>query len=233
MNVLDAVSPSFIISRGNHAMSDSPKKKPRKFIRFCSWFNLLFLLAILILIFVISERWWLGVIATYAPRMFYLVPGAVLLLAGLFVDRKTAVVSFLGIFIFAFVGLEFSIPGFGSARSEGTQPLRVVTCNVHRFLPDFDSVLEEVGHQKPDLLFLQETRGTIPVSLKAKFKGWNHISSDAYWIGSAYPLRLAGTCETVAFNGRVSAIAAEVGHPDGTFLAINIHPWTARLGIQE
>lgn len=183
----------------------------------------------LILLFGISERWWLGTVLTYAPRAALLIPGLILLPFSLFAGRAAAGVNAVSLALTSIPIMEFQMPlRFGS--SPVGEPIRVLTCNVQRFKPDFDSLLAEIVATDCDLVVLQEAKGDKPQSLLDAFDGWHVVSTFEFWIASRDPVVLLSRCQSQVFN-RESAIAVEVQAETGSFVLVDVHLVTARHGL--
>jgi endonuclease/exonuclease/phosphatase (EEP) superfamily protein YafD len=109
--------------------------------------------------------------------------------------------------------------------------LRVISCNVQRYEPDFDAVLREITSHKPDVVALQEALW-VDERLGRTFPGWHTIHEDEYWIGSRYPLKRVGLCRSKPFD-RISGLSVEIDAPGGPIVLHNLHLTTARFGFVE
>lgn len=186
------------------------------------------------LVFEVSEDWWVGTVATYAPRLPMLFPALLLGLAGWHWHRWSILPNVLaaGIIAGPVAGFQFSAISSdgGAAMSPGSE-LRVVSCNVQNFEPDFAAVLAEISRVNPDVVAFQEAR-EMPPLLEKYFGTWHTVHRGEYWIGSRYPLEQIATCEAAAFD-RMTALQVLVRHPRGDFLVTNLHLMTARRGLSE
>jgi len=200
-----------------------------------SGLNLAIVLGVLILLFVVSERWWLGAAVTYLPRLPWGVPAILLCVAAWFWHRPSLWVNVLSLALVAGPVLEFRAPFLSDHRpaavSAAATPLRIVTANIQGYRPDFASVLSEVSRFQPDVVVLQEARGESPL-LDDFFPNWHRLHVDYYWIGSRYPLKLVTACNTEAFD-RVAGLVVELETPAGPLLVANIHQMTARRGLKD
>jgi endonuclease/exonuclease/phosphatase (EEP) superfamily protein YafD len=107
--------------------------------------------------------------------------------------------------------------------------ISVVSCNVNHFGPDFESVLREITSFSPDVVALQETTGDAHL-LPQYFPGWHVIAEDQYWIGSRYPLRRLGLCDSKIFR-HATALSVRVDAPQGPFILNDVHQTTPRFGF--
>jgi endonuclease/exonuclease/phosphatase (EEP) superfamily protein YafD len=133
---------------------------------------------------------------TFLPRLPWLLPGALLLAASLLARSKvfwinlaTALFVLLAITQFNVPWQNLSEPESSETRNEGT--LRIVSCNVQTFTPDFSVVLREIQRAKPDLVALQEASRP-PRLLLDYFEGWHQVQVRGLWVASKWPLRLLG-----------------------------------------
>ena len=215
--------------------SKSSGRRWKRLITTGSWANLCLAIAMIILIFGVSERWWLGAAATYAPRGLALLPSVFLVPLSIIVSRWMLGVNLLAVILIAFFAMEFNIPIGGAAgeAAANATPLRIASLNVQRFKPDFDAALAEIGASERDLIVLQESELDKPASLAAHFSdGWHIASRAEYWVASRYPVRYLEEHRSTVFKRR-SAAAFEVDHPDGAFRLICVHTSTARHGLMH
>ena len=202
-------------------------------LRALSAANLALVIAFLIVLFVVSERWWLGTVATYSPRALVMIPSLLLILPSVFVDRWAALLNTVAALLVAIVAMEFNLPvGGKQTAGAGTQPYRVISSNIQRFEPGFEITLDEILSTERDLVVVQEALGPGTAKLTAAFPGWYIVSESEYWVASRYPAKLVGTCRNKDVE-RLSAVAVEIDHPDGPLVLINVHPRTARFGMRR
>lgn len=198
-----------------------------------SGLNLALVVGLLVLVFVVSERWWLGTLATYLPRAPWAAPSLVLSLVAVFWHRPSLWINLIALGLVIGPLMDVRAPGLTRSlqadRRPTTHALRIVSCNVQAFRPNFAEVMREVLHFQPDIVALQEARGEHPL-LAESFPDWHHLHHDYYWLASRYPLKLIASCETAAFD-RVAGIIVEVDAPGGPIIVANIHQMTARRGL--
>ncbi|MDX1966122.1 MAG: endonuclease/exonuclease/phosphatase family protein [Planctomycetaceae bacterium] len=215
----------------------APPPRPSRMARVVwalSGLNLATVIAGLLLLFVVSERWWLGTVLTYLPRAPWAVPSILLALAGLFWHRPSLWANVLALLLILGPVMEFRAPWLADARSgppvaAAAHSLRFVSANVQGYKPDFAGVLTEVAKFKPDVVVLQEARGEHRLLVEF-FPDWHRLHVDYFWIGSRYPLTLKHTCQTAAFD-RVTGLVAEIETPDGPVIVADVHQMTARRGL--
>lgn len=214
--------------------NDNPRKKRKpaaRLVIFLSFVYLFSVLGFLVILFGVSENWWLGVVFTYGPRAFALVPGILLLAISLPVDRRAVIPNLVGLVLVIFVAMEFQLPRPSSG--PGTGSMRIASCNVNKFRPDIDSVIEEILALEPDLVVLQEAKFQLAKDLlNPRFEGWSIVQSGEYWIASRFPASLVESRRTDDFDREI-AIAAKIEGLPRPFTLINIHTSTARHGIAK
>src|SRR5690349_15850438 len=123
--------------------------RPTRALRSVRWLtaaHAVGVVALWFLIWEVSESHWLGSVATFLPRLPWLLPGALLLIASLFARSKLFWINLVTTLFVLFAVAEFNVPwrqwtrqAAPTARDERT--LRVVSCNVQNFAPDFSVVL--------------------------------------------------------------------------------------------
>lgn len=192
--------------------------------------------AVIGLVFVVSESWWVGTVLTYLPRAPWALPALVL---GVLASRwhlPSLGINLLALLLVLGPLMEFRAPWLAEQRvvaaaTEASRPLRFVSANVQHYRPDFAALLQEVHRHRPDVLVLQEAIGDHPLLIES-FPDWHRLHYDYYWIGSRYPLRLLQECETAAFD-RTAGLVVEIETPQGPIVVANIHQMTARRGLVD
>lgn len=200
-----------------------------------SGLNLAVVVGALLFVFVVSEHWWVSTAITYLPRSPWAIPSLALAVAGLIWHRPTLWINLIAFLMVAGPLMEFRAPGFTgpfitSAQTK-TATLRVVSCNVQAYKPNFADVLREVHRFQPDVVVLQEARGDHPL-LKESFPDWYTLHYAYFFIASRHPLKEIARIETEAFD-RPTGLLVEITTPDGPVVLADIHQMTARRGLQS
>jgi endonuclease/exonuclease/phosphatase (EEP) superfamily protein YafD len=214
--------------------ADTHRWTAARAVQLLSIIYLIVVVGLLVLVFVISERWWVGSVVTYLPRVAWAAPAIVLTVAAGLWHRPSLWWTVLALGLVAGPLMELRGPGMNVAQpvpQAVSQRLRVVSCNVQAYRPDFADVVREIQQFDPDVVAMQEARGEHPLLLDA-FRGWEKLHLDYYWIGSKYPLRLVHECAVESFE-RTSGILVEVQTPQGPVLLANLHLMTARRGLSN
>jgi endonuclease/exonuclease/phosphatase (EEP) superfamily protein YafD len=201
-----------------------------------SWFYLAALAGLCWLLFVVSESWWVSTVLTYAPRVPFAAPTLGLLVASMFWHRPSLWVNVVSLAVVLGPVMGLSLPASrllspAVAESAGNLELKVVSCNVQAFKPNFAQVLEEIAVIDPDVVALQEAFPLSPL-LDEAFRGWYTVRHDRYWVGSRFPLKQVAQCEVPIFE-RSAGMVVEIETPSGPVLLGDIHQMTARRGLLE
>ena len=212
-------------------------KQKRRFSRWTLWasiLNLLFTMALVISMLEVSENWWLTGTLIFVPQLPLLIPSLCLFVASLVFNIRAALLNVvcLVLILFSLCGASFSMKAFDTVPNSARN-IRVLSCNVQNFQLDFSKVMREVSRIKPDILAFQEARDTPPETLTQFLKGWNFQHVDEFWVGSRWPVKLVGSCETTPYDNRVTALKVQVETPNGPVLLSNVHLMTARRGLSE
>lgn len=198
--------------------------------------NFTLLLGVCYLIYGVSESWWVGTVITYAPRLPFVIPSIGLLIVSLFRSREFAGINLISTMIGLFPVMGLIIPNGSildqSLPTERHSSLKIVSCNVQEFRPDFSKVLEEIVVINPDIVALQEALHTDEL-LESHFHDWHKVHIGNFWIGSRYPLKPIASCEVSQFGGRLAGIVVEIETPAGAITVANVHQMTARRGLTE
>ncbi len=215
---------------------NSPKTRAAaRWVIGLSWFNLAALGLLYWLLFVVSESWWGSTVLTYAPRMPFAAPALGLLVASLFWHRPSLWVNAVSLAVVLGPVMGLSVPASRlwspSSSEPGELELKIVSCNVQAFKPNFAKVLEEIAVVDPDVVALQEAFPLSPLLDKA-FRGWHTVSHDRYWVGSRFPVKLVAQCEVPIFE-RSAGMVVEIETPSGPVRLGDIHQMTARRGLME
>lgn len=200
-----------------------------------SWLNLAALGVLCWMLFVVSESWWFSTVLTYAPRLPFLAPSLGLLVASLFWHMRSVWVNAVSLVVVLGPVMGLSVPVSRllspSVVEVGEFELKIVSCNVQAFKPNFPLVLKEIDVIKPDVVALQEA---FPHSslLDQAFRGWYTVRHDLYWVASRFPLKLVTQCDVPVYQ-RTAGIVVEIETPAGPVLLADIHQMTARRGLTE
>ena len=187
------------------------------------------------LIFIVSESWWVSAVLTYAPRAPFVAPTLGLLMASLFWHRPSLAVNAVSLLVVLGPLMGLSLPISRLAGASAAIPdqfeLKLVSCNVQAFQPNFAKVLEEIAVIQPDVIALQEAFPLSPL-LEETYRDWHTISHDRYWVGSRWPIKKLADFEIPSFE-RSAGLVVEIETPRGPVVLSDIHQMTARRGLME
>ena len=213
--------------------------RPPRVARWLRWLTAAHLIGIVgvwFLVWEVSESHWLGSVVTFLPRLPWLVPGLLLIAAALLARSRMFWLNLATLLFALFAVTEFNVPWNRITSSSASavhdeQTLRIVSCNVQVFEPDFSLVLREIQRAKPDVIAFQEAFRP-PRQLLEQFADWHHLRVRGFWIGSKWPLRVLGECQTDVYS-HLSGLAVEVDAPFGKFVLADVHLMTARKSLVE
>jgi endonuclease/exonuclease/phosphatase (EEP) superfamily protein YafD len=198
-------------------------------VRTLAWLNLAAVVAVVVLICGVSERWWLSALLTYLPRQPYAVPALLLLPATLIVCPKLAWTQLVALVLVLGPLMGPTVPSDAvSAPVAGRRKLRIVSGNLQEGRGSVRKLMAEIEPFQPDVVVFQEAADGCEALLQM-FDGWQVVHLDSYFIGSRYPLRVVDHCRAKAFD-RWTAVAVEVDTPDGQAIVTNVHMMTPRHG---
>lgn len=197
-----------------------------------SWINLIVLLFISWLLFAVSENWWLSSALTYAPRTPYLVPALGLLLGSCLWHRSSISVNLISIAMVSvpIMGLSLPMTTFSREASGGSGTLKVISCNVQDYRPDFASVLAEISRFNPDIVAFQDARSESTL-LKKFFESWHVARDGEYFVASRYPLKMVAIGHFEPFD-RDAVMQCEIELPSARIMFFNVHQMTPRHGLR-
>ena len=192
--------------------------------------NLLAITALVVVCLHFSENWWLSGALIYLPQTPLVIPSVCLLGCSLMWHLRSALLNLtsIGLILVCLCDAQFSMKPFHKIPDTGRN-VRLITCNVQNFEPNFGQVLREVSRFKPDVLVLQEAR-QVPKMLKDNLEGWNWRHQAGLMVGSKWSLSEGKLCHTSPYD-RPTAMAVQIETPSGTIMVGNLHLMTARRGL--
>ncbi len=189
-------------------------------------------IALLVLLSVVSERWWVSAALTYVPRAPFLLPSLLLLLPCLLVDRRLLLVNALcGVLVAGpIMGATAPIKAVAPAPAN-RPPLVVLSCNVQNGESELARAIAEFDAARPDIVALQETKWGYD-ALTRYFADWHTVHVGEFWVSARFPVKVVAECESATFE-RKTALLCQVEAPHGPLLLCNVHLNTARHGLVE
>ncbi|MEX0725858.1 MAG: endonuclease/exonuclease/phosphatase family protein [Planctomycetaceae bacterium] len=197
-----------------------------------SWLNAVGVGLLWLLIFAVSERFWVGTALTYFPRWPWVLPSLALMLAGVLCHRKYAALNLISaaMVMGPISQYQFQL-GEPASIPVNAKPLTVVTCNVQGYRQDFLQVIREIIRLDPDIIAFQEALPDNELVQK-HFGKWHAVHRGEFWVGSRYPVHFVDECRSQAFDRR-TAVCVTVDTPAGEVVLVNVHQMTARRSLNE
>ncbi|MBI5759249.1 MAG: endonuclease/exonuclease/phosphatase family protein [Planctomycetales bacterium] len=202
-----------------------------RLVKRLSWVNLIVVAAVTVLIKFLSEEWWVTTPVVYLPRSLFLIPSAALLILSCARSWRAVAINLVAAAVVAgpLMNLQYPFGGEAVAAANKERTLRIVSCNVQRFRPDFASVLEEISRMNPHVIALQDA--DVPSRLlKQYLQDWHVASEGEFLVASKYPVRFVDKCRPGAFL-RTSVARFEIDTPAGTILLYDLHQMTPRRAL--
>jgi vancomycin resistance protein VanJ len=228
------------VDRSNASAPARPRfQNPKVLRRRYKWWtftlsslNLLAVACLVIACLQFSENWWLSGALIYLPQTPFLIPPVCLLGCSLIWHIRSALLNLtsIGLILVCLCGGRFSMKAFNEVPDSGHN-VRLITCNVQDFKPNFGQVLREISRFKPDVLVLQEARH-VPDMLQEYLAGWNWQHQSGLMVGSRWRLSEGKLCHTSPYD-RNTAMTVRIEAPSGTILLGDVHLMTARRGLTD
>jgi endonuclease/exonuclease/phosphatase (EEP) superfamily protein YafD len=213
------------------AAARPPRRWLAKIVRRLSVLTLLAVILATAALWFVSERTWWGTLFTFLPRHAFLAVPTLLCVCSLFADRPSILLNVVSMLLAAGPLMGGRIP-FDTLWVGKTPeaPLKVVSCNVQVFEPDFESVLRDITALKPDVVALQEAPGDHEL-LPRFFPGWHTLRVDQFWVGSRYPLHKSDVCNTGGVFPQPTVFTVHIDAPQGAFVLHDVHLTTPRFAF--
>ena len=204
-------------------------------VAWLSWVNLFVLLAVSLLLFAVSENWWFSSALTYAPRVPWLFPTLGLLVASCLWNWSAVPVNAISTMMVAVPIMGLSLPLSHWMAPPPANPqaliLKVISCNVQDFRPDFESVIAEISRFNPDVVVFQDARSDLKL-LDQYFEAWHVIREGEYFLASRYPARFVAMGHFDSFD-RNAVMQCELDLPSTKAMFFNVHLMTPRHGLRS
>lgn len=138
-----------------------------------------------------ADRFWLGALNFYLPQAMWALPGILLAVCFLKIDRFWLWLPILCIAWVLGPIMDFHwSPESGGAAAYPADPvrLRVMTWNIKYGQYDLEPLLSDLERYNPDVVFFQDAGGALAGPLRGYFRDWQVRSHGQYVIASRYPL---------------------------------------------
>jgi len=209
-----------------------PAARWPRLVAVLSWGNLALMMLVSFLIFSVSENWWFSSALTYAPRLPYLVPTVGLLIAAAVWHRASLLVNLIALAVVTIpiMGLTLPVAAWTAPSPTGGPMIKLISCNVQDYRPDFAGMLAEVGRYHPDVVLFQDARSQSRV-LDEYFRDWNTVHDGEFFAASRFPLRLVSVGHFEPFD-RDGVLQVELDIDGRKIMVFNLHQMTPRHGLR-
>jgi vancomycin resistance protein VanJ len=222
-------------------MSDKPSARSTRWTVFLTvgvWLYLVGILGVALLIFRLSDVWWLATVFLFAPRWIWALPLVGIVPAALLLRRRKLLWPLAPAALLLLAVNGFELPSLSSLLSDREPAdLRVMTYNIGGGKPDPADIVALLDKIAPDVALFQECESPIGAARPAlEQKGW-HV--DVTWgscIASRYPIikvdirdpkdiwEMGGSGVIARYEIRKSGFRVNV---------VNLHTETVREGLAE
>lgn len=209
-----------------------PQAARSRWIAGLSWGYLGLVMVVSFLLLSVSENWWFSSAMTYAPRIPYLAPAAILLVLSALWHRGSIAVNLISLAIVAVpvMGLTLPVAAWTAPSPSAGPTLKLVSCNVQDYRPNFAGILEEVARFNPDVVVFQDARSESKL-LEAFFAKWHHIHDGEFFAASRFPLKLVAIGHFEPFD-RDGVLQCELDVDGRKVMLFNVHQMTPRHGLR-
>ncbi|MEX1233297.1 MAG: endonuclease/exonuclease/phosphatase family protein [Planctomycetaceae bacterium] len=206
-------------------------------LRLSTFVNALGVLFVYVMIHVVSESHWIGVVLTYFPRMLYPVPAFVLALVSWRWSRYLAIGNLFLLWLALGPIMDFRYGGLFVDGDAEKGSLKILSCNVQRYSPDFTDVLREIDSLDPDIVAFQESKLNYPPQIEYfSKKPWHQAGFHQFRIFSKFPIKeLPNTGIFTGYSRWPMFCVAgfEIETDNGSFYLFNIHQATPRHELSD
>jgi endonuclease/exonuclease/phosphatase family metal-dependent hydrolase len=202
-----------------------------RWVKRLSWVNLIVVVSVTVLVKSLLEEWWVTTPAVYLPRSVFLFPSVVLLAFAAARSWRAVAINLVSAAVVAGPLMNFRYPvgGESVAVVNKERTLKIVSCNVQRFRPDFASVLDEISRMNPHVIALQDADVSSRL-LRQYLQEWHVAREGEFLVASKYPVRFVDKCRPKAFL-HVTVARFEIETPAGKILLYDLHQMTPRRAL--
>ena len=198
------------------------------------------LVAVVLVLPLVGERWWGTTALLYLPRFGFGLPLPVVILAlALFGPRRLlwALPVPLLVLLFPIMGLRLGLAATFSPGEPGRPVVRLLSYNVGA-TDDPDEIVQAIRSAAPDVVVIQEHTASLEEVLGTALPGFARHSDGQFAIASRYPIEdvfLPPTLEIPGSRRPRSArfVRYRLKTPLGPVHLYNVHPVSPRNGLEE
>lgn len=179
-------------------------------------------IALWILLRAASEHWWIATLILFGPRWTAILPAIVLFPAVLWLRRRSLAVllAATGIVLVPVMGFRLPYGRFAQGSHAG-QPLRVVTCNMHRHALNFLAFGTFLQEAEPDVVVLQEWSSAYDLLFATG--DWNVHRDGELFLASRFPIERIEDLAQHRWGDSGAAVCYVLKTPSGPLEILNVH----------
>jgi vancomycin resistance protein VanJ len=191
-------------------------------------------IAFIVALRLVGERWWGTTIALYLPRLPFALPLLPLTAAILWIGpRRLLWTQVLAtVLLLMLFGFRISWP---TSTTPGAFRLRIVSCNINGGSLGVGRVLRSLQATNPDVILLQEVDPASYERLRASIRGYAIRESGQFWLASRFPVSEMMEPPRMVNMGVPRSqrfVRYRITTPAGPILLYNVHPISPRDGIE-
>jgi vancomycin resistance protein VanJ len=191
-------------------------------------------IAFIVALRLVGERWWGTTIALYLPRLPFALPLVPLTAAILWIGPRRllwtqALATFLLLVLFGF-RLAWPTPA-----TPGAFHLRLVSCNINGGALGVQRILRSLRAADPDVIVLQEVDPGSYDRLRATVSGYTIRESGQFWLASRFPVEEVmepPKMTNMGVSRSLRFVRYRITTPSGPVLLYNVHPISPRDGLE-
>jgi vancomycin resistance protein VanJ len=213
---------------------DKPNGLGRRLLRFAAIAYPLALLALIVSLRWIGERWWVTTTALYLPRWPFAAPLPLLVLALVLAGPRRLLITQAAalLLLIPLLGVTLSLP----RHAGGANHLRILSLNVNGSASTADELAAEVLGIGADVAVFQEAHEEGPAALAAKLPAYHMQTLGQFVLVSRYPILEMVDPPMISYRGvlrSAHALRFRLLGPKGPFRVYVVHPPSPREGLSE
>lgn len=200
-------------------------------IRAAAGAYLILILALWLVLYAGSERWWPATMILFGPRWLFSLPLLILVPLAAWFDRRQLILLFIAAVILFVPVMRVCVP---FQRMVSTNPMiRVLTCNVGGPDLDMEKLRRLIQRSGADVIALQECPKETAESV---LPGWTILQDQRLTIASRYPVKPGKSHQTMHPPHRwprASVLQGFITTPEGELAVCSLQLPSPRYGISS
>jgi endonuclease/exonuclease/phosphatase (EEP) superfamily protein YafD len=193
------------------------------------------LLALILMLRLVGESWWVTTVALYLPRLGFAIPLPFTLVATWRWAPRFLLIPQVGaIYLLLFPLMGLSLGTGRSSASDG--PIRLVSYNIDSGTRGIPGIVAQVREFNPNIVLLQETSDGMLPELTTAFSGWHVDQHDQFFLASRFPIQTVHQPPPLVYakgHGGAHYMAYVLDTPIGPIEVVNVHTTSPRDGLEE